>query len=86
MFKKAKDFLEEHIYEAKDMEEMKKLAKEKIGFIKANWCGEKDCEAEIKAETEGFGSRCIDESAKVEGKCVHCEKDAKYKVFWGKSY
>ena len=86
MFIKAKKFLDEHIFEANNMEEMKKIAKENIGFIKANWCGSPECEDAIKAETEGFGSRCIDESEPVEGNCIHCNNKAVHKVYWGKSY
>ena len=85
MFSKAKKFLDEHIYEANTLEEMKRISAEKIGFIKADWCGSKECEENIKAETSGFGSRCIADE-KITGKCVYCGKDAKHKVYWGKSY
>ena len=64
---------------------MIKISKENIGFIKADWCGDPECEDNIKAETDGFGSRCIAEE-KPTGKCVYCGKEAKHKVFWGKSY
>jgi len=88
MFKKAKDFLDSHIFEANTMEEMKEIANNNIGFIKANWCGSEDCEDNIKAETGGFGSRCMpeDEQKNVSGKCIYCGKEAKHRVFWGKSY
>ncbi len=85
MFTKAKKFLDSHIFEAKSLEEMKEIAKKEIGFIKADWCGDPECEDNIKAETDGFGSRCIAEE-KPTGKCVYCGKEAKHKVFWGKSY
>jgi len=88
MYEKAKNFLDEHTYEAVNLEEMKKLANEKIGFIKASWCGNNECEEKIKAETNGFGSRCIkeDEQDKLKPTCVCCGKKAKHYVVWGKSY
>ena len=88
MFKKAKKFLDEHIFEANTMDEMKEIAKNNIGFIKANWCGDPHCEDSIKAETDGFGSRCMpeDEQNNISGKCIYCGKDAKHKVYWGKAY
>ena len=87
MYETAKKFLEEHIYEAKTMDEMKEIGENKIGFIKAPWCGEESCEEEIKAETNGYGSRCIaEEKVPANTKCVHCGKDAKHIVVWGKSY
>lgn len=87
MYKTAKKFLDDHIYVATTFTEMKKLAQEKIGFIKANWCGSNECETNIKAETTGFGSRCIlEEETPHNEKCIYCNKEAKYKVIWGKSY
>jgi len=87
MFKSAKEFQEEHIYEATTLDEMKEIATNNIGFIKAMWCGEEACEDEIKATTGGFGSRCIDsESKPISDKCIFCGKDAKHLVYWGKSY
>lgn len=86
MYDKAKKFLDEHIYEATTMEEMKKISNEKVGFIKAMWCGDPECEDYIKFETNGFGSRCIQENEKISDKCIYCGKDAKELVIWGKSY
>ena len=88
MFLKAKEFLENHIYEAHDFEEMKEIAQDKIGFIKAQWCGDSACEDAIKSETGGFGSRCMPEEEQnhVDGKCVYCGKEAKHYVYWGKAY
>lgn len=87
MYNSAKDFLDSHIYEATTIDEMKKIGEEKIGFIEAMWCGDEKCEEEIKAVTNGFGSRCIPEKQKqLSDKCVCCGKDAKHMVVWGKSY
>ena len=87
MYNNAKNFLDNHIYTAKDMDEMKEISKNKIGFIKAMWCGDENCEDTIKTETEGFGSRCIpEEQEQLSDTCVCCGKKAKHMVVWGKSY
>ena len=85
MYNKAKDFLTSHIYSAKTIDEFKKISEEKIGFIKAAWCGNETCEEKIKSDTNGFGSRCISEK-QISDKCIYCGKDAKHTVIWGKSY
>ena len=88
MFTKAKQFLDSHIYSANDMNEMKQIAHNNVGFIKALWCGNPECEDSIKSETEGYGSRCMPEEDQkdIHGKCVYCGKEAKHMVYWGKSY
>ena len=88
MYKKAENFLNTHIYKAETLDEMKNIAENNIGFIKANWCGSEECEDEIKFQTGGFGSRCmpINEQNNIKGKCVCCGKKAKHYVVWGKSY
>ena len=87
MYNKASEFLDSHIYSANTLDEMKEIAKDNIGFIKAPWCGNSECEDIIKAETGGFGSRCIPfNQPKVKSKCACCGKDAEDIVVWGKSY
>ena len=88
MFIKAKNFLDEHIYEANTMDEMKEIAKNNIGFIKAQWCGSPECEDYIKSETDGYGSRCMPEEDQhdINGNCIYCGKKANHLVYWGKSY
>jgi prolyl-tRNA synthetase len=87
MFNNAKEFLDSHIFEAKNMDEMIKIGEDNIGFIKAMWCGNPDCEDEIKAATGGYGSRCLaDDEEAISDKCVFCGKKAEHKVVWGKSY
>lgn len=88
MYNNAKKFLDSHLYEANSFDDMKKIAKEKIGFIKAHWCGSEKCEELIKNETDGFGSRCLplDEQNIENKKCIYCGKEAKHYVVWGKAY
>ena len=66
--------------------EMKALAERENGFIKAHWCGDRECEDKIKEET-GITSRCIPfDGDNKEGKCCVCGKNAEHLVYWGKQY
>ena len=69
------------------MDEMKEAVQNKKGFVKAMWCGEEECEDEIKAQTGGVTSRCIPmEEEHLSDVCVCCGKPAKHMVYWGRAY
>ena len=86
MLERAREHRDAHTYTASSMEEFKKLADEKPGFIKAMWCGCQECEDALKEEA-GVTSRCIPfEQEEITGTCVHCGKPAKHMVYWGKAY
>lgn len=86
MFTKAKERMESKTFEATTLKELTKKMEENMGFIKAMWCGDENCEIKIK-ETSGITSRCIPfTDEKISNKCVCCEKEAKYLVIWGKQY
>ena len=76
----------EMTYVAKSMDEMKEIISNHPGFVKAMWCGNKECEDKIK-EIKGTKSRCIPfEQEHISDKCVCCGKDAKEMVIWGIQY
>ena len=58
MFEKAKKNLDEHIFAASSIEEAKELQEKNGGFIKTMWCGELQCELDMK-EKAGMSSRCM---------------------------
>jgi len=87
MYNKAKSFLDSHIGSAVNMEEMKEKFQSSPGFIKAMWCGDAECEEEIKAETGGATTRCIPANEEhLSDVCVCCGKPAKHMVYFGKAY
>ena len=86
MYQKALDRRESMTYTAASFEELKKLAEEKPGFLKAMWCGDQACEEKIKDEA-GLSSRCMPfEQEELSDVCVCCGKKAKTMVYWGKAY
>ncbi|MDD2362773.1 MAG: proline--tRNA ligase [Oscillospiraceae bacterium] len=73
-------------YSAVSMDEIKDTAESKPGFIKAMWCGNVECENELK-EKAGVTSRCIPfEQEHISDNCVCCGKKAEHMVVWGKAY
>ena len=86
MFEKAKQNLDNHIYEAHSLEEAKQLQAEHGGFIKTMWCGDLACELEMK-DKAGMSSRCIPfEQEHIDDVCPVCGKPAKCMIYWGVAY
>ena len=86
MLERAQKHLEEHTYEAPDKETFEKLFDEKSGFVKAMWCGSRECEEKIK-EDYAVTSRCIPfNQKKLSDVCVCCGKPAAKMVYWGRAY
>ena len=86
LFEKAKKNLDEHTYVAHSLDEAKRLQEENGGFIKTMWCGDLQCELEMKEKT-GMSSRCIPfEQEKLDEVCVCCGKPAKHMIYWGVAY
>ena len=86
LFQRALENRERRTWSAKDLDEMKKIADNNNGFIKAMWCGDVACEEKLK-EVAGVSSRCIPfESEVISDQCVCCGKPADKMVYWGKAY
>ena len=86
MYQKALERREQMTYSAATLEELKDIAENKPGFIKAMWCGDLACEEKLKEEA-GVSSRCMPfEQEHISDTCVCCGKTAKTMVYWGKAY
>jgi prolyl-tRNA synthetase len=86
IYDKALARRESMTYSATSMDELKDIADNKPGFIKAMWCGDEACEEKLK-EAAGVSSRCMPfEQEHLSDTCVCCGKPAKSTVYWGKAY
>ncbi len=86
LYEKALHRRESMTYTAHDLDEMKEIADQKPGLIRAMWCGDLECELKLK-EVAGVSSRCMPfEQESVGETCVCCGKPAKSLVVWGKAY
>ena len=86
LFDKAKKFLNENTAEAKAWDDFLKQIKDKK-LVKAPFCGSMECEGSIRDKTDGATSRAIPfEQPKNIGNCIHCRKQGKFMVYFGKAY
>ena len=86
LYQKAIDRRAAMTFTARDYAELKDIADNKPGFIKAMWCGDRACEDKLKDKL-GITSRCIPfEQEHLSDTCVCCGKPAKHMLYWGKAY
>ena len=86
MLEAAREHRDTHTYTAKNWDEFTDIVENKPGFIKAMWCGETECEENIKAQT-GASTRCMPfEQEQITDTCVCCGKPAKKMVYFGRAY
>lgn len=88
LFERAKKFQDENTVELDDYEKFKEFMEGEgsRGFVRAYWCGSRECETVIKAETKAT-TRCISfEQERTEGKCIRCGQDAKEQAIFAKAY
>lgn len=77
---------EKMTYTAATLDELKDIAENKPGFIKAMWCGSRECEEKLK-EVAGVSSRCIPFAQEhIADTCVCCGKPTEKMLYWGKAY
>ena len=86
MLERARAHRDAHTYVATDYEEFKDTINNKPGFVKAMWCGNRECEDKIKEDVQAT-SRCMPfEQEHLSDVCVCCGKPAKKMVYWGRAY
>jgi prolyl-tRNA synthetase len=84
LYQQALAFREEHTYHPDDYEEFKEVVTE--GFAYAWWCGDAECEAQIKEETKA-SLRCIPlEQESGAGTCIRCAKEAEERAVFARAY
>ncbi|MBQ6711745.1 MAG: proline--tRNA ligase [Clostridia bacterium] len=86
LYNRAKQNLENNTRVCMTLDEVKEFMETQGGFAKTMWCGELDCELEMK-EKAGVSSRCMPlEQETVSDVCVCCGKPAKHMIYWGVAY
>jgi prolyl-tRNA synthetase len=83
---KALAFRQEHTSEVSTWDEFKQAMEGRPGFVIAHWCGNADCEASIKADTQATLRNIPRESKPEEGSCVRCNGASHVKVWFAKAY
>lgn len=86
LLEKARNMRDSKTFSAGTLDEFAKVIEETPGFIKAMWCGDRECEDQVKEKTSAT-ARCIPfEQENVSETCLCCGKPAKHMVYWGKAY
>ncbi len=86
MLERARAHRDSHTYEATDFETFARTVEERPGFVKAMWCGNRECEDKIR-EVTGATSRCMPFAQEhLSDHCVCCGKPAAKMVYWGRAY
>ncbi len=86
LYRRAEEFMEENTRETEDYEELKRIIKEKGGFVKAPWCGKQVCEDIVKDDTKAKITNIPFKYDKPEDKkCVRCDERANHWVHFAKS-
>ncbi len=84
MFLKAKSNRDSRIVEADSLEGILNGVEGK-NFVKAGWCGCRECEDKVK-ETASATARVMCDEEGVPEKCAICGKPAKHKVIFARAY
>ena len=86
MYNRALTFQKERTTDAKSLDELVASLDKKPGFVRAMWCGCRECEEKLK-EYSGITSRCIPaKQEKIADTCVVCGRPATKMVYWGRAY
>jgi len=89
LLKKADNDFKKSIFKANTMHGLKKILRERGGFVRVHWCGNVECADYIKAETDGGvirGTLFGDTTKHEKGRCVHCKKETDNVVYVAKQY
>jgi prolyl-tRNA synthetase len=88
LYDQALAFRKSRTYQVGDYDEFRAIMADRarLGFIEAWWCGDSQCEAEIKAETQAT-IRCLPlDQLGGSGTCVHCGRPASAWAIFAKAY
>jgi prolyl-tRNA synthetase len=88
LFKRALDRRTAATLNVDDWETFKATFPEgKSCYVKAHWCGTRECEAAIKEESGGVTTRCVPIDAPEEhGKCVRCGQPSTRRIIFARAY
>jgi prolyl-tRNA synthetase len=88
LYDQALAFRRGRTYSVESFEELKALMADRarLGFVEGWWCGDAECEANIKAETQAT-LRCLPlEQREGSGPCVGCGREGTAWAVFGKAY
>ena len=86
LLSRARTFLDQNTSRPASYAEFKSIIAGKGGFIRAGWCGQKECEEKIKQDT-GADIRVLPfEQDELPEKCIYCGQECKKAAIFGRAY
>jgi prolyl-tRNA synthetase len=86
LLQRALAFRDEHTQRVESYDAFKQTMEGRPGFVIASWCGTRDCEAQIKADTQATIRNMPLDGAAPAGRCVRCDNPAVAEAWFAKSY
>ena len=87
LYDRALAFRTDHTSETDSYDEFKSIMDGRPGFVVSPWCGNADCEAAIKTETQATIRNIPFGTASAEGKvCLRCGQPATSHAWFAKAY
>ncbi|MFH0964069.1 MAG: proline--tRNA ligase [Planctomycetota bacterium] len=86
LLERSRSFLRDNTVSLDGYEDMMSFLDSPGGFVRAHWCGGRDCEDTV-ADAISATIRCIPlDGAEEEGKCIVCGKPSPRRVVFAKAY
>jgi prolyl-tRNA synthetase len=86
LFERARQFREEHTQRTTSYDEFKQIMEGRPGFVISPWCGQAECEAAVKTETQATIRNIPLGSENPGGNCVRCNAPAVAEPWFAKAY
>ncbi|MGE5590750.1 MAG: proline--tRNA ligase anticodon binding domain-containing protein, partial [Bacillota bacterium] len=87
MYERAKAFMGENTRRAETFGQLAEIIDNQRGFVRAGWCGDAACEAEIKEQTKAtIRNIPLEQPKQSPGRCVKCGREARHEVLFARAY
>ena len=84
LHRRARTFREDNTHRPQTYDEFRQVVEE--AWAMAWWCGERECEAQIKEDTKATTRNLPMDQPGGEGVCIHCGKPAKEQAIFARAY
>ena len=86
LLQRARAFRDERTIRTTSYEEFREAMAGRPGFVVAPWCGETECEARVKRETQATIRNMPLDSPPPVGSCLVCDRSARVTAYFAKAY
>jgi prolyl-tRNA synthetase len=84
LYRRSLKFRQDNTHQPRTYDEFRQVVEE--AWALAWWCGERECEEQIKEETKATTRNIPQDQPGGAGVCIHCGKPAKEKALFARAY